>query len=257
MSNTRFAGWRAWFLATTKSEEGEEGNRHPERFVDATSEMLTPKERLQSITEDTDSVFLFLDNNHKVRLMHNLINFGGKQMRKENKVVALLGMSHEANPFLFEGIFWDPPIHLEKILQEGIAECKTVDYLKSLNLTERANRQNEFKAFKMCLPPPFALEEILNSDQMDPDGEFTTLDLLELILLLKTRSEDLDSMDLESPEEGDASKHIHYFLVWLWLVHKRLIPPLEMELAIGDAEAMEHKARCHARAILPPLGGRL
>jgi hypothetical protein len=90
---------------------------------------------------------------------------------------------------------------------------------------------------------------------MDPDGGFTTLNPLELILLLKTRAEDLDSMDLESPEEGDASKHIHYFLVWLWLANKRFIPPLEMELAIGDAEAMEHKVRCHA--ILPPLGGRL
>jgi hypothetical protein len=136
MSNTRFADWRAWFLAITKLEEGEEGNRHPDRFVDATSKTLTPKERLQSVTEDTDSVVLFVDNNnHKVRLMHNLINFGGKRMRKENKVVALLGMSHKANPFLLGGIFWDPPILLEKIPKEGIADCKTVDDLKSLNLT--------------------------------------------------------------------------------------------------------------------------
>jgi hypothetical protein len=255
MSIARSADWRAWFLTITKSEEGEEGNRHPERFVDATSETLTPKERLQSITEDTDSVFLFVDNSHKVCLMHNLINFGGKRMRKEDKVVALRGMSHEADPFLLEGIFWDPPIHLEKIPKEGIADCETVDDLKSLNLTERANRQSEFKTFKLCLPPPFALEEILNSGQMDPDGKFTTPDPLELIIMLKTRAEDLDSMDLDSSGEGVASKHIHYFLVWLWLAHKKLIPPLEMELAIGDAEAMEHKTRCHARAILPPLGG--
>jgi hypothetical protein len=188
---------------------------HPQAFL---------KERLQSITEDIDSVFLFLDNNHKVCLMHNLFNFGGKRMRKENKVIALRGMSHEADPFLLEGTFWDPPILLEKIPKEGIADCKTVDQLEGLNLTERANRQNEVKIFKICLPPPFALEEILNSGNLDPDGKFTTLDPLELILLLKTRAEEL-------------------------------IPPLEMELAIGDAEAMEHKARCHARAILPPLGG--
>ena len=108
MSSVRFADWRAWFLAITTSEEGEEGNSHPKRFVEATSETLTPKERLQSITEDTDRGFLFVDNNHKVRWMHNLINFGGEQMRKENKVIALLGMSHEAYPFLLGGIFWYP-----------------------------------------------------------------------------------------------------------------------------------------------------
>jgi hypothetical protein len=255
MSNARFADWRAWFLAITASEEGAEGNRHPERFVEATSETLTAKERLQSITEDTDSVFLFVDIDKKVCLMHNLINFGGRRVRKEDKVVALLGMSHNAVPYLLEGSFWDPLIHLEKIPKDWIVDCETVEQLRGLSLTERANRQNEFITCKVCLPPPFALEEILNSGQLDPDGDFITLDPLELILLLKNRAEDLDAMNMESLAHGGAYEYTKYILVWLWLVHKGLIPPLEMEAAMGDAEAMEHKARCHARAILPPLGG--
>eukprot|EP00957_Ditylum_brightwellii_P198665 15141796-Ditylum_brightwellii.AAC.1 len=56
----------------------------------------TQKEKLRSLTEDADTVFLVADDEKNIVILHSPKNFGGMRTRPTNKVAAMIGLGSTA-----------------------------------------------------------------------------------------------------------------------------------------------------------------
>ena len=92
-----FNNWREKILDWTKSDAGGAGNKNLRAFDLATDPSAgSQKTRLQAILSVPDALILGVGDGNKIILIHNAKNLGGTLLRPDDKVVALVGVSHEA-----------------------------------------------------------------------------------------------------------------------------------------------------------------
>ena len=81
--------WKQHFSSLAVNDQG---NQNLNEFSGAFSSKLSSEEKLRNLVEDMDSMFFAADGEKKVQSYHSLKNLGGTRLRKENKVIALLGV---------------------------------------------------------------------------------------------------------------------------------------------------------------------
>ena len=92
-----FNDWGAKLLAWTTLEAGETGNKNLTTFCNATNlKSLFGEERLQMVLSTPEIMALAVTENKKIVVLHSMKNLGGTLICPKNKVVALLGISHDA-----------------------------------------------------------------------------------------------------------------------------------------------------------------
>jgi len=91
------ANWNDKIHAFSISELGVAGNLSMGDFFQATDESFGHLELIRNLTIDENTVILaVIGEDKQLKLLHHPTDFGGKLTRKENKVVALEGLSTKA-----------------------------------------------------------------------------------------------------------------------------------------------------------------
>eukprot|EP00957_Ditylum_brightwellii_P171036 13020023-Ditylum_brightwellii.AAC.1 len=87
---------RAWKEVFNLLPENKQGNRNISAFSLALKASKSQKEKLRSLTEDVDTVFLVAADKKNIVILHSPRNFGGMRTRPTNKVAVMIGLGSMA-----------------------------------------------------------------------------------------------------------------------------------------------------------------
>ena len=93
--------WRQHFSNLASNEEGD---RNMAAFGLALAAGNNTQAKINSLTEDIDTVLIIADDEGCIQALHGPRNFGGTRTRKTNKVGCLVGLGSQATPVLLSEI---------------------------------------------------------------------------------------------------------------------------------------------------------
>jgi hypothetical protein len=183
MSTTtkQFNDWADKLLAWTTSEAGELGNKNLSAFCNATNPALSAEDRLKLIASTPDILALAVTENKKVVVLHSIKNMGGTLIRPNNKVVALLGTSHDVKPVVLN---LDSALKTYKARASKFEDIKTKLTREELEEAETLPRVSNQCAHLsgIIIPPPFKAKMILETAKESEEEELDPIELVEKAL---------------------------------------------------------------------------
>ena len=215
--------------------ENEQGNRNISAFSLALQAGKTRKEKLLSLTEDVDTVFLIADDEKNIVILHSPHNFGGTRTRPTNKVAAMIGLG--LTPI---GVLINKKAALDdcKLVTPTIDEfelCATGINIAALACPAQSG-QVTFPGSATFIPAPWLRESILNSETLDP---------FELIKIAMADAKDFDDTHKDETDfDGKAINHAEDFSLWAFGVGKGLIKETRFRV---NPDNKELKTYCNER----------
>jgi len=231
--------WKQHFSSLAVNDQG---NQNLNEFSGAFSSELSSEEKLRNLVEDMDSMFFAADGEKKVQSYHSLKNLGGTRLRKENKVIALLGVGPVAVcvELSLESALKDCNLKTPK--PEDLLKCASKEELAATRVTTRAVN---FKGSALFFPPPFLRDAILNADTTEP---------LELILISVAAAKEFDRIHEEDEDYNEsAMSHIEEFAQWAWGVQNEKVLTTSFMLRPEDGELQIYTSNRHQECIIMSL----
>jgi hypothetical protein len=251
MSTTnQYNDWAAKIIEWTESEEGEKGNQNLTAFCNATNpESLERDDRLKAITSTPGIIALAATEEKKIVVLHSIKNLGGSLIRRQDKVLALQGVSHDAPAveLIVESALKNYKSKAPKF--DDLKE-KTVDELKEVPVLTRITRDC-IHLSGIVIPPPYLASIIAKAAKEVENGELDPMELVVKILAAaKAFDEDHDEED-EYIEGGDEKSE--QLVRWLLSVFHSFVEPTNLKSDAEDDEAKTYRVQQHEKWILPPL----
>ena len=200
--------------------------------------------RIKNITEE-NSVILTAGQNGKFQLLHSLIDLGGTRSRRENKVIALIGMGPRAAPVLLDIDSALADCNITTPTLEEIKSCNSVAEFKALEVPEQGPNPT-FEGSGSFIPGPFLLTAIIQADSLDPAV------LIPLALDAGERFDNEHAED-EGYSEGSATDHVVDFILFGIGVMQGTIRETRFDIRPDDTEMTKWLEERTARCIMPSL----
>ena len=235
------ANWNDKIHAFSISELGVAGNLSMGDFFQATDESFGHLELIRNLTIDENTVILaVIGEDKQLKLLHHPTDFGGKLTRKENKVVALEGLSTKAIIGLLDANKLTAPQAKQAPDAEKLMECTTKEEIGELT-TNQLNRSN-FLPF--ILLPPLIITHLLEADLSEP---------LSLIPQLVSVARKWDE-DHEEDEEITlkATPSIAPLLRWLFVAGKGKFDGVSLNSDESDEEMKAYLRILTKAHLVPP-----
>ena len=230
--------WKQHFSSLAVNDQG---NQNLSEFSEALRSELSRDARLRSLVEDTDSMFFAADEEKRIQSYHSLKNLGGTRLRKEHKVIALLGIGPVAAcvELSLESALKD--CNLKTPTPEKLLECSSTEELAATRAATKVN----FKGSAFFSPPPFLRDAVLNADTTEP---------LKLILISVAAAKEFDRVHEDDDDyKESAMTHIEEFAQWAWAVENEKVSAAKFMLRPEDGELQIHSMNRHQECIIPPL----
>ena len=244
----KFTNWKDFLITAAVSNRGEEGNKIVRSYGEISSSKKSGDEKARALTEDPEAVLLFVDDENKLKILHNLIDFGGVRTRPEHKVIGLFGLTDKADAVVINEDLWEIPVTVRVPDAKELLECTLEEDWSQLE-PHPTSRSNTFVTLRGVIPPPFLAATIL-----DLHAEGKDLAPWSLSQKIIEDSKKFDELHKEDEEYKESLvQNISYLIRFLWAVSKNGIPNLEWEHSEGDAEVNSHLLNCHCRHI---MGGK-
>ena len=210
-------------------------------FFQATDESFGHLELIRNLTIDENTVILaVIGEDKQLKLLHHPTDFGGKLTRKENKVVALEGLSTKATIGLLDANKLTATQAKQAPDAEKLMECTTKEEIGELT-TNQSNRSN-FLPF--ILLPPLIITHLLEADLSEP---------LSLIPQLVSVARKWDE-DHEEDEEITlkATPSIAPLLRWLFVAGKGKFDGVSLNSDESDEEMKAYLRILTKAHLVPP-----
>ena len=245
-----FNDWNEKISEWTTSEAGEKANKNLKSFAYAAdSAVNTINERVAKLTSFPEGLVLAANDSGNIVLLHSISNLGGTMMKPDNKIVALSGLSHDAEAVIidFDSAFKDYQVKAPKF--EQIKECATKEELS--NLHQLRNNSNSAHLSGIFMLAPFQANAILEFVKQEDKEELDPLELIEVVLAAGRKFDDEHAEDETYVEKGlDESSNLARYL---WSVSKGLIEKTVIENNQNDEEVKTYLTKLRERHILPPV----
>ena len=251
-TTTQYNDWGAKLLEWTSSEAGEIGNKNLSAFCNATdSTSLSQEDRLKAITSTPEVLALAVVDEKKVIILHSIRNLGGTLIRPHDKVIALLGTSHDAKAveLVVGSALKDYKSKAPKF--DDIKDKATREELEGVPTLTRVSSACAHLS-GIVIPPPFQAKIILETAKDSESLELDPIMLAERALVA--------ARAFDAEHEGDdgfteeALEKSEQLVRWLLSVHHGFVENTEFEENAEDQEIQAYRVQQHEQWIIPPLG---
>ena len=233
--------WKTKISFDATSARGAAGNKLLSIYPKISNGKGTTAVIVRGLTEDETGVLLHVNAENKLEILHNLKNLGGVRTRKEDKVVALLGLTETAKPVIIDPDLWEIPINVRAPLEKNLIACSSAEEFENASPHPTA-KSSGFKTLRGVMPAPWATEVIVNWEDWN--------DLTGLAMKLLAKAKEFDENHSEDDEYNESAvKHVGYLLRFLWCVKKQEIYELTLSDANEDEECKSYSLETHQKWI--------
>lgn len=231
--------WKLWFASLS---ENDEGNRNMVAFTNALNAGRSDTEKIKTLTDNKNYVFLAADRKKSIKIFHSPINFGGTMLRPTNKVVCLTGMGRSA-----VCVHLDIPSTISdcKIVTptvEELAACETAEAVGNLIEPNPIPEEEGFFSYEgsnIMIPAPWLRDAIIAAETTKP---------FELIPIAIQAARAYDEAN-DNEDQNRAILHADDFCSWAWGVAVGRVPEAIVEIDADDIEAETYRVSRHLECI--------
>jgi hypothetical protein len=194
------------------------------------------EDRLKLITSTPEVLALAVTENNKIVVLHSIKNMGGTLICPNNKVVALLGTSHDAKPV---------ELDLDSALMSYKSKAPKFEDIKDAVTREELEKVP-------VLPPPFQAKMIIEAARESEEDELDPIDLAEKAIFVG-RAFDTEHDGDEEYNEGGLEKS-EQLIRWLLSVYHGFVSFTKFVDGVEeDEEVQTYRIQQHEHWIVPPL----
>ena len=272
----------SWQAHLRTMNETDAANRHFGAFIDAMATENSKIERINTITEDPDSIMLVVEGK-KIKFIHSCKKFGGTRTNPTTTVAGLIGLGARAFPIVIDQEKAATSKEVSVPSDARIWACKDITELRELDSNTPSNnpppaasgartRSQRGASTEETTPPtpPNAAETAASESgtqkYMAPPVflplpflgitalEFISDDPLVLIEAIKNAAINFNEAHKDSdPKFDSATKGAKLFMRWLYAVHKNLVQETRLSIEPDNVKLLAYAEDRHSKCILPSL----
>ena len=203
-----FPSWRLWYQNLASNEQG---NKNIEAFTNTLSSEDTLVQKVRTLTEDVDTVFLAATPDRLINVFHSPKNLGGTRVRPTDKIVCLVGMGVSAIGVLLnkESGLVDANIVVPTV--EDLSNCETSDEVDALEIPPEDGLVG-FAGSGIIIPAPCIRDAIINAATSKPS---------ELIPIIMAAARSFDEEHFDDEEHTQLA--LRSFGAWVRVESLKLV----------------------------------
>ena len=179
MSTSLSTNWKQHYASLASNNDG---NKMMMNFSKSITESLSDKDKINALTEETDSVIFIADDQGSITVIHSPTKLGGTRSRPELKIVCLVGMGPLATAVVLND---KQAIAIFKIAtpeKDKFHDCTSAEQFSVLDVedneegrgtrrgrvTSRNLTRTESSVPACFIPAPFLAKFVLEADSKKP-----------------------------------------------------------------------------------------
>ena len=235
-------GWKQFYLSLPGNEQG---NKNMGSFSLSMSSSQSADARMNSLTEDVDTVIFIADENKKVAVIHSPKNHGGTRTRPTNKISCLVGLGPQAACVVLNETQALFDCNIRTPTLDELEECTSSEEVKALD-PPGLLAPVTFEGSASFIPAPWLTEYVLNEDSRDPTK-------LIVGAMVAAKAFDLGHENDPDFTDNKAKGHVEDFTMWLYGVFSGDVPETRFSICPDDGELKNWCEERHAASIMGSL----
>lgn len=219
-----FLNWKLWYQNLASNEQG---NKNIEAFTDSLSSDDTLVQKVRTLTEDLDTVFLAASPERLINIFHSPKNLGGTRVRPTDKIVCLLGLGASATGVLLNQATALVDANIVVPTVDDLSNCETSEDVEGLAMPPEDGVVG-FAGSGIIIPAPCIRDAILNANTLKP---------AELIPIIMAAARSFDEEHIDDEEHTQlALRNADDVAAWLWSVSTGRIAETRYSVHPDDIE---------------------